>query len=272
MANKCLQTKLKSVVNNSSLDVFNALVFTLPASTAGKSYYYMLKIQSGKTATAKIIAGNAHFNDQASVSHSEITVAGTTAFYVIQEDGGEVKWTIDNLYDIGLYYFVGSGQFDFKKWCLYSDNISCVDIPIGIGNIVKMEDLSIIPSSMVVFSIKNYHNLQRGTIQDLGKCTHATDININDGRVITGDISGLEDLTELTTLSLYGQSIEGSLDELAAAQVTNGRTSGTIKTLLGGGNSNVSFIENGETVYIHKFVYIYIDFDSSYSGGYRIRR
>lgn len=86
-----------------------------------------------------------------------------------------------------------------------------------------------------------------GHLSDFASCSQLTKLQIGSsswsGNKVTGDITDIANLTLLQNINVNNTSVQGSLDEFAAAQYANGRKTATnIKVT---SQSTLTYLENG---------------------------
>ena len=219
MANDCLVTKLKSVVDNDSLKTFGAFKISLDGAASTK-----LKVQSAKAQNVKVLEGFVTISGQ---NVSEFTVPANTLYTIYSDVSRKVVLLFSDKYSITSIVspFAGLG-FDLED-LKYSDNLHIVDCGADsvdvIGNVSSVENLNLIEK----FNLKRSSKVT-GNISAFSGLTTLTELTLPGCNRLEGDIESLGNLTSLISLRLGETVLGGTLESLVKAQVGNGRTSGSI--------------------------------------------
>jgi len=80
-----------------------------------------------------------------------------------------------------------------------------------------------------------------GNVSDISNLVNLTSVLFTGCDKIVGNVSSLGTLVNATLISLNGSGISGTCDELAQALKTNGKTSGTVRIIVGGQDKTYNF-------------------------------
>ena len=219
MANNCLFTKLKGVVNNDSLKIFGA--FKISANCASS---LKLKVQSTKAQNVKVLEGFVSIRGE---NVSEFTVPANTLYTIFSDVSRKIVLLFSDKYSIvsfeSPYASLGFDLEDLK----YSDNLHIVDCAVDsvdvIGDVSSVENLNLIEKFNLDHSSK-----VTGNISTFSGLTTLTELKLSGCNRLEGDIESFGNLTSLISLRLGETVLGGTLESLVKAQVGNGRTSGSI--------------------------------------------
>ena len=251
MANDCLVTKLKGVVQNDNLDKLNIITFTVYAgcnfritptanitinSTVGMKCYYGTS-NDGQTVTSTTVQHEAEASIDLSAG-SEVSIESKYSIYNFA-----ARWdpalniNISKLAYSALHYLYAPGSGVTGELSAFKTTPNLTEAFLGSTNI-------------------------SGNLQNLSNCVGLEKIEI-DQTNIGGSITDLGNLINLISINLYRTAVTGSIEELAAAQVSAGRTSGTLDVTYG---APITYngeppVDSGRTI---------ITFDSSLPNGYSI--
>lgn len=279
MANNCLVTKLKEIVDNNNLEYLNAFTIISNGNRSLNEGIRFYGDTSGKTIHLKIISGNGSFSDSTIVTETTLTLSTSDQTYgyktgtgIRSLDGNPVKVNIENLKDLSTIIsgFDSAASLNLSRLFLYLPNIKWFN---ELGNAqrnyaLQLDSLDDIPASIIELTLSNVCTLSaEENVSKLAKLVNATKIEIADTDKIVGNILALGELTNLTLLSLAKQRLEGSLEEFAEAQITAGRPNNTAITFrVYGGNNNVTYKGSKDNINY----YTVIHFDSSRPEGYYV--
>lgn len=202
MANDCLVTKLKSVVDNDNLNILGGIKFKVKGSNirmgifiaplVGKEYTLTL-LEEGKTFSnprgyARLIdSKNVVFTDY---NNDAITINGADA---------------NTLSDVLL-----KSKYDIREIFQNAHAINLSDLEYSTGMLVlNCSDASCVGN---LTSLKNLTNLER--------------VDLSWNQDVTGEINDLSNLTNLTSINVGGVSrkISGSISTFITGQKQAGRT------------------------------------------------
>lgn len=245
MSANTLVTKLKGSVQNDNLPELGKISFRAvkkeTISRPDNQQTIMLQFKSGENRKIKVVPPGAVGFDPATVDQSTDTelVIGTS-YVKVAFKNESYKITIDKYL---LSSFVGRAASG----------------AIGIFD-VNLEQFSGAPQL-------EYLNVARftkatGSVMNLADCP-LIECKLTDNAGINGDLIAFAECTGLTTLSLAWTSVRGEINDLAAAQVANGRTSGTLSI-----TTSAYITLNG--VAVDENIVKTITFDSSLPNGYSV--
>lgn len=228
MANECLVTKLKKVVNNDNLERIGELRIRNTSSSP-----QMITLGYGGTQKTLTVV-NGYFTDATGTQN-----LGTIS---VIEAGDQYK--TKNVYisanailcvpdKYELRYFLLSDNVDEKYWDFNEESFSfCTAI--------KYINLSGLQKQLKISALKNMTSIISFTLKasniygDIANLKNFTDISgtviIAYNRFIQGDISTLSKWTKVNSLTLAGTKVTGSINALGDAMYNNGngRVSGTL--------------------------------------------
>ena len=246
MANKCLVTKLKGAVNDSSLLKLNELRWTIEA---GKTVPISFKKKNTATATLSIISGTGEFQQEnGTVIGTTLTLTQNVTFYgkVVATTDIVISCNIEGLDFEKMDFMQSPGLL---KECyiraLYQEGLKNVQINSWDGALTIDEIKDAIP---------NIENIEMLSIASEG---------------ITGEISDLIAFTNLTSLYFSTGTprtkISGSIDVYAQGVASERAAS---STCIVQGNGIITYKVNGVDTVIGIGARKTITFNGS--GGYSI--
>lgn len=246
MASNCLVTKLKGVVDNSSLKKLGHAVYELK-NPSTETFYILEASKVGVIAEirgAKFNSG--HYGTQViddthiSVGANNIGIQRAT-FKIKDIASANVEIEVYDKYSITQigYSIINLKDFDYS-------NLNFIPSSALIGDtstLAKFVDLSVLQSSggNLTGNISNLSGLTdlirlsivaaniTGNISSLSGLINLTELDLGNCPEVHGDIAALGTLTSLNKLKLWhGSTIinqySGSLESFVAAQRANGRT------------------------------------------------
>lgn len=246
MSANTLVTKLKGSVQNDNLPELGKIIFhAVKNSTiidADKQQSIMLQFKSGGNRIIKVVSPGAVGLDPATVDQSTDTELGLgTSYTKVAFKNENYKITIDSKYLLSS--FIGRAESNKK-------NIFDVNLEQFSG-----------ASQLEYLSVSRFTNVT-GSVMNLANCP-LIDCAMTDNAGINGDLTAFAKCTGLTALRLAWTSVRGEINDLAAAQVANGRTSGTLLII-----PSAFITLNG--IVIEENVGKTITFDSSLPNGYSV--
>lgn len=297
MANNCLVTKLKSVVNNSNLPKLGEFLINCSTTRCGGTTTeamrrIWLRAQDGKTIT--ITAEGKEFVDMGTgQTYTTYTGIGNAPGRPFAFPDGEYNIHISSMYDIqginnvddvsiDTYGTAPSNFFYINIDNLYT-SLSAIHWQLILANGTIKADLNNCRDIWMSWGDSSYP-IQNQTL-DLSLLTNNTllttfkadEVKSN----VFGDIAVFGNKLFFYNIVAVHSTIYGSLDAMLATQVANGRTDGTLVAAIWGGNITYQgtqitkewidqkcIEEGGTPTGMH---YIYADFGSQYTGGYQLR-
>lgn len=237
---KCLVTKLKSVVDNDALEVLGCLSVVYDA-TGDSRYIHDIHIGVGaaSTGSVKVVArkGIIKADAQTDLPSPQIVLANSSATYHFTPG-------IVSIYDIQketLKSLSGYGV-TLKKLHNLPQLVAISNIPVDNLDIenVPMLNSIILKGSTIT-----------GDIKKLLNCHNLTSIEITECANITGYISEFGILTGLTKLKLGGcGKIKGSVEDFVARQKISGNPSNTTGIDISwlGAGTGIKYIDSKEAI------------------------
>ena len=218
MANKCLQTKLKSVVDNDNLSKLGCISIIKKSVQSGFSVNLWFNIRS-----------NAQF-DATSRDSVFLDNAGASL-------GNTITVPVRTEWDFPIRFGLGTGKFDIPKysllWIKTSYNQSDFEIKISdLQNIENLKEIEL-PLHGSLSDIKGLGNLTSfvaksestiyGDIANFAKCPKLSKISVSSPvseQSVYGDIKDLGTLTSLTNIKFSAGSIglSGSIEDFVHEQ------------------------------------------------------
>lgn len=208
MANNCLQTKLKSAVDNNSLQVLGTITLKVTSSGGNSTHLYITPNQ-GETITISTVDGSAKLKRSAGdTAVSSLTNSYNTSIYA-QDcifEAGEYYIKIDNKYKIHDIVFIG-GVAVTDSTCLGFTPITTIEVVNGLTkldltNLKKFSgacDISILRNAPVLESLSM--NGMTGDIGVLRTITSLTQSIMNAyDSYLTGDITALNSVSNLKSI------------------------------------------------------------------------
>ena len=218
MANNCLVTKLKAVVNNSNLKKLG--VFDIYGTGNAD-----IGFKGSSPITVKCISGSM-YSDSArtqAITEKEIPVSDNAA-YVYITNGTHIE--VSNKYAITFVYAtIATDKIsteDFK----YSTGITRLTVPQIKGELSDLSGLTSCTTLELVGSSIQYvdaHDL-KGDIADIAGLTALTKINLMRAREVYGSFESLGKCTALTDIKIADTFIAGTVEAFVARQRGAGRT------------------------------------------------
>ena len=241
MANNCLVTKLKDIVNNDSLKYLNGIQFKFNG-VAGQTYEFNSQTYASQLTSKAIIVGNANWRTGG--KETDIVYYATQFGIGYKIDcitDGEIIINIKNRDNLNAFTFNPGLRENVTEYTISDFNTDF------------MKNLSF--GGMLINRNKK--------IDDLKDCVNLQGLYVNYSEM-SGNIESLGKLTKLTELrcEMY-TNIIGEINTLATSQVVNGRTNGTLVICC---NGKITLSGN----VIENNVSKTITFDSSLQNGYSI--
>jgi hypothetical protein len=233
MANDCLVTKLKGVVDNDNLSklgvlqyevyVDNGKAFGIKCANAGESVITL------KNATvASVVRGTVIDS-----THVSIGVEGQSGntFVTINENISSVIVEVSNKYNIT--YLGDTGIKAIKGGLAETDYLSEL-AKLCLNNYGSDSNLSAFANAKYTDSLKllyidNSGGKMSGDISSLSIFKNLQNFRCTNNTAINGNILSFDTLTDLAALNIDGTRISGTVEEFVAAQRTAGRTTGSIQ-------------------------------------------
>lgn len=276
--NDCLVTKLRGIVDNNNLKIFNALYLFVTSETPGADGQYM-KVTVTKPVTLKRISGTATFMvNGSSYTSYDFTAGDYVLIFDINKEGEFIFTDKTAVSKISPYYNYGaSASMSKKNW--YFDLSDFDYTSMSYLNLANTD-------SYGVFTPKNMPDLDKLLIttwkadfscklEELAVAApNLTNIWVNGLHPgLYGDIVLLSACTSLTELVEQNNSnLTGEIESLASALVSSGRTTGTLDLVIGGCN-----VTDAGVIVTNNYIKskggsnatrVRITFDSSVTGGY----
>ena len=259
MSNKCLVTKLKAVVNNDSLEKFGHFTIGLHHYTRKPSEEHTCGFTFDSPASCKLLGTSGSII----IGKQTVNVGDTYSANLVKsqyemlvkslsvEDSG-MSLDVSNIYDLtGIYDAGGFSReliFDWKDSIIstaeklqYLTKLKYIDMPRISGNVSDLVKLKQFRENPKAVHFWSYNCALVGKIEEFAPWLYVTNLNIQDG----------------------AHTLYGAVEDLAAAQVALGRTSGELKIFINGA------ITIGGTAIVNGG-FITITYDSSYQGGYKL--
>lgn len=217
----CLVTKLKSDVNNDSLEVLGYAKLVFETATISN---IRITAQSGKTVNVYSVDGNfvigGNSTNNADIEDSNITVPAACTLYIQKE----------NLYRLDCDWNIIVADISSLE---YSD-VVLLTLRSASGELKSINKLP----NIAQLHVENSTNLT-GKLEDLSGNTHLTNFGFYQID-ISGNIQALATgAPNITTISAVNTSVGGEILDLVAGMVNvAGRSTGTIS---GFGLANVKF-------------------------------
>lgn len=235
MANKCFISKLEASVNNSSLPILKELriKFYHLASPASGAHTLAINIYGATDVELKVVSGSGTFTVDGGTAVTQASIRG---YHTIIGSNSDFDLSISDKYkiyslscqDVPSYGTIEKGwgidisQFD------YVYGLSTLVIPsnknkgmFSVQNDELKLNLVKIQFTTVDFDSFNYDRTQYPNVPELTKVLTADTTS-------KGNIINFANYLKLNELTAYSANVNGEIDDLAAAQVALGRTSGSI--------------------------------------------
>ena len=216
--NKCLVTKLNSNVNNDELLKIGEIRFAFDKDTKDKSN---IRVEGDNVEGQIVVLKNAKLYD-----FDKNTLFSDGGSFSLPY-GGKFSVEGTGVEPCELRYFdkynlkaITTEYIDLQKnWLGFVEDLAIIKQPINSNDIEKLnKDLK-----------RCIFNIYKGKLKDFARFTKLQSLsvsNFNSINSVVGTLSDLGTLTELTSVSLGGQSyITGSLEAFVQANRTSGRTS-----------------------------------------------
>lgn len=275
---KCLVTKMKGSVNNSSLKYYNGItVHVLSLENAGLSSYSANDYRLEVLGIEKVLVrdGGSISVDGSTVT-SSIDISPTSAHYIVFSAGDydviligkySVRTLKRNANENGLGYIVNIADIE------WAEDISEIRLK-RVSGVLNFKRIT----SCYLFDIgaSNYSgNNDSINIDDFAVCENLEYLVVPSSNNHIGSVESLGICTQLRFLNLYScASITGEITNMLAAMVSNGRDSGTIEIQCVGSQ----ITEQGNRITYSYLIskggsgwVLFADFSPSYENGYRIR-
>lgn len=259
MSNKCLVTKLKAVVNNDSLEKFGHFTIGLhhytgtppENNTSGFKFDSPASCKLLGTSGSIIIGGqtvNVGDTYRANLVGSKYEISVKT---LSVKDSG-MSLDVSNIYDLTSISDAGGAGaeiiFDWKDSIIstaeklqYLSKLKYIDMPRISGNVSDLVKLKQFRENPEATRFWSYYCTLVGKIEEFAPWLYLNNLNIQHG----------------------ARTLYGAVEDLAAAQVALGRTSGILQVFINGA------ITIGGTA-IPDGGFIKITYNSSYQGGYKL--
>lgn len=211
--NNCLVTKLKGVVNDNNLNYLGGIILYAPISDG--SYKSPIRDSSN---TERILV---------TILDDAVTITDVKGDAVIVDS----KHGYCTKYGDAL---ILSGATNNYVRVLVAPKYNITYINCGLDSLPEAQEANAISSISYLDSIANLQiqrNRMQGDISSLKTCPNIATLNMSWNSLLYGNIvEALGTLTSLGTLGIASlkKIFTGSFDELVKAQVSNGRTIGSI--------------------------------------------
>ena len=216
MANNCLVTKLKAVVNNSNLKKLGVLdIYGTGNADIG--------FKGSSPITVKCISGSM-YSDQArtqAITEKEIPVSANAA-YVYITNGTHIE--VSNKYAITFVYATPQTEKISTEDFKYSTGITRLTVPQIKGNLSDLSGLTSCTTLELVGASVPYNSELEGAASDIAGLTALTKINLLRAQHIYGSFESLGKCIALTEIKIAETRIAGTVEAFVARQRGAGRT------------------------------------------------
>lgn len=210
MATNCLVTKLKGTIDNDALMKLGELRFNVT------------QVSSPNTTNLTLMVVNYSTVEPEGVTYD-------TSTYIVSNTNGKLsffpKYQITVIRNSNLDKF--NMRIQNTPDDIFNNCLSLREIKANFSETLDITDFYKYSCPALEELIMEKGDV-KGNISGLANHTAFTYLGFNYCTNITGEITSLANLTELTTLYLTSTQVSGELADLATAQVTNGRTSGIL--------------------------------------------
>lgn len=236
---KCLLTKLKGNVDNNSLlkmGEMRARAHVTDEKQAFSAYYVSGTLSENAGAYIINDTGNNEF--QKTNGKSIGKNVGNCAPNTVVRTSGVYDIIIKNKYELEICQIPGC-EIDLSefKYCTQLKEI-LIQGSFATGH---LSDVSSILSTLRQFRAP--FTTVSGDVSVFSNNTTFYELWVNNVHSITGNINAFNNSLVLNRLHIEGTQISGSLDTLANAHVSRGRTTGSIQVY---GNGIITFKSNGD--------------------------
>ena len=241
MANNCLVTKLKGVVDNNNIPVYGCIkvdIFQRGVAMVQRAIVVACKGTIKSTVPLDI------YNLSGEVIYSQVTQAvfdntdticivfpdleGTAWLPVKYEGGFDLPSNIPNIGSFGdgqVGYEIDMSQLEY-----FTGSGIATSVLVAKGNF----EPSTVLGNLVRFDLIEFSNERSGSfVMDLSivpqKMPNLTSITLNGSMNVSGNVTDLSMNVALTLLNLRLTKVTGNLEDLFNNMFANGRTSGTLQ-------------------------------------------
>lgn len=238
MANDCLVTKLKSVVNNDNLHYLECIKVVkreIPSnewnalSDVDKRKVNYISMNVTSNVTLKIISGNAYFTDGTFTENRGTTVTYKTGMSGLYISNHDATILIKGKYFVRDLWRADSHTASFGNATLYVEDLTAVNLhnlsnspnvqayPLLLdGNISKIEFRYFECFDLIGANIDL-------SLQKFNNSISLDKLYLSRNHGVSGDIENLSNCTALTNIFLRDTSCSGSINVLLDALYTNGK-------------------------------------------------
>ena len=250
MANNCLVTKLKGVVDNDSLPVFNALRIYVDVAQGDNISQRTIQIYNEGEFTMKAVGGTMRWSSEPEgTAYTEIS--GSNSPTIVFNPG---KYTVYFTSKYGINGFAPGQSGSIKNFTvdlsdLYNLATMYVQTYRTTGDIRPMNVLGgdIMFYDATSLDISAMYDKSTMDLSIFRNCTDLTRMQKQTG--ISGNILDLSKSIGLTYISFRNPGVYGEINDLAASMRANGRTSGTLSI-----ESCLSNITDDGNIISHEYI------------------
>lgn len=216
MANNCLVTKLKAVVNNSNLKKLGVLdVYGTGNADIG--------FKGSTPIIVKCVSGSM-YSDQArtqAITEKEIPV-GATSYYVYIVNGTHIE--VSSKYNLTFVYVTPQTEKISTEDFKYSAGITRLTVPQIKGNLSDLSGLTSCTTLELVGPAASANLDLEGVASDIAGLTALTKLSLLRAYHITGSFESLGKCIALTDIKIAETHIAGTVEAFVARQRGAGRT------------------------------------------------
>lgn len=229
MANNCLQTTLKSVVQNDNLIKIGEMFLTvksIDSPTATQSGVRFITGAGAVTLTAPGLYLATSFEGLTSEPKSTITIPANT-MQSIYFANGNYKVILSNKYALVTLESLSADYAGIVSWGINEviyNNTKNFDMTCNKGCYGDISNINA-NSSFGFRQFRANNSPITGDIAGFSNSTNCTSIELTNCEEIKGNIKSLGSLININSLLLRFTGVTGTIEEFVAAQVAAGRTS-----------------------------------------------
>lgn len=216
MVRNCLQTKLKSVVDNDTLQRLGTVTVLVPAGTSNN--YILVKALADTESTVEAKYNNLNVNGVD--TSSKVTPLGSSTTYIRKSSSDKEVFWITKAALVQFESSYTTPDFDISQ-LEYATHLTSVEVRGSKGSFAKLADLSLTKLTVV-------NHRDAALFSDMNSITTLQELRVNACTKSSGTLSDLGSLTSINKLIVRSAIDSSTVESFVAAQVRAGRTTATL--------------------------------------------